>query len=481
MKHIKSKIILTYILLSLVIVTSVGVVLSMQLEEYFKDRLIRQLSTQSDMVLTSLEQDSTETFGQFYDRMIRLAREGNIRITFIRLDGRVLADSDVDQAALPGVENHANRPEVIEASRQGFGSNTRHSATVGKDLLYVAKKLEKAPRAFVMAGAGFIRLSMHLEDVNQAIRDIRWKILFVGGSVLVLVIIVSSFISRQVSSPIEKVAEQVERIRLGDLDQRIEVRSNDEIRNVARAINELLDKVKSDIVQLKKLEKIRTEFLGNVSHELRTPIFSLQGFLETLLDGAIDDPRVNRVFIEKALSHSRRLNALLGDLIEISRIESGDMKMSFRYFSIAAFLEMILSDMLPLAESKRIRLAFDHPGEDYEVFGDRERLKQVLVNLIDNAIKYNTVDGSVVLTYAKTPAGFVRVSVTDTGLGIREEDLPRIFERFYRVDRERSREAGGTGLGLAIVKHIVEAHGSSMRVTSAFGKGSSFSFDLKTT
>ncbi len=480
MKRLKSKIILTYILLSLLIIGAVGILLSLQLEGYFTDRLIHQLSTQSDLILTALNQNPDESFTELYVRIVQFAREGNLRITFISQGGRVIADSDVDPAVLPNVENHAHRPEVAEASRNGFGTDTRHSATVGKDFLYVAKRIEKPPAARTLHEAAFIRVSMHLEDVNQVIRDIRWKIVLVGVSVLFLVLIVSSFVSRQISTPIEKVATQLESIRLGNLDQRIEVKSNDEMRNVARAINELLDKVKEDIIQLKKLERVRTEFLGNVSHELRTPIFSLQGFLETLLEGAIDDPRVNRVFIGKALSQSRRLNALLGDLIEISRIESGDMKMSFRYFPIAPFLQQIIAEMQAQTEQKRIRLMLESADQELEAFGDKERLKQVMVNLIDNAIKYNIPDGAIDISFAKTDSNRVRISVKDTGIGIPENDLPRIFERFYRVDRERSRDAGGTGLGLAIVKHIVEAHGGSVAVSSVPGEGSSFGFDLKT-
>jgi two-component system phosphate regulon sensor histidine kinase PhoR len=223
----------------------------------------------------------------------------------------------------------------------------------------------------------------------------------------------------------------------------------------------------------------RSEFLANVSHELRTPIFSIQGFLETLLDGAVDDPTVNREFLDKAHRHAGRLNALLNDLIEIARIESGEMKMSFRYFSIGEFLLGVIEEMRGQAEKRNLSLSLS-PGirPDELVYGDRDRLKQVMVNLIDNAIKYTEPGGSIVC-FVSVEGDRTVVHVRDSGSGIAPEHLPRIFERFYRVDRDRSREVGGTGLGLAIVKHIVEAHGGTISVESTVGKGSTFSFSLK--
>lgn len=236
-------------------------------------------------------------------------------------------------------------------------------------------------------------------------------------------------------------------------------------------------RTKTDITNLKKLEQVRTEFLGNVSHELRTPIFTIQGFLETLLDGALYDKKVNRTFLQKAVQHTHNLNNLLNDLIDISMIESGQMRMSFRYFDVNEFLESIINELKSLAQSKNIELLFKPDEQNSRVFGDKEKLKQVLVNLIMNAVKY-TENGYIeigVLSEGKRGKIYVR----DTGIGIAETDIERIFERFYRVDKDRSREQGGTGLGLAICKHIIEAHGSKIEVESQLGKGSKFSFVLK--
>jgi len=259
--------------------------------------------------------------------------------------------------------------------------------------------------------------------------------------------------------------------------------SPDEI-NLGKYLVELEGEIRSmflrtqnDIQNLKKLEQVRTEFLGNVSHELRTPIFAIQGFIETLLNGAIDDKRVNRSFLEKAGVHTQNLNNLLNDLIDISMIESGQMKMSFRYFGISDFIQELVEEFKPLAEEKNLEIRFAYTKPTLKVYGDKNRLKQVFVNLLQNAIKY-TDNGYILITVSEE-GKYCKISIKDTGIGIPEADLERIFERFYRVDKARSRSVGGTGLGLAIVKHILEAHNSKIEVKSQLNEGTEFSFKLK--
>jgi two-component system, OmpR family, phosphate regulon sensor histidine kinase PhoR len=253
-----------------------------------------------------------------------------------------------------------------------------------------------------------------------------------------------------------------------------------ELRELGDAINALALRARRDIADLKRLERVRSEFLGNVSHELRTPIFSVQGYLETLIDGAVDDPSVRDDFLGKAHLNVLRLHNLLTDLIEISRIESGEMKMSFRYFDAEEYFRAIVEEMRPTAEMAGVALDFRVRGadRDHSAYGDRDRLKQALVNLVENAIKYNRPDGSVTVELEFEESELV-VRVIDDGIGIPDEDQSRIFERFYRVDKNRSRAVGGSGLGLAIVKHIIEAHRSSVEVSSRLGEGTTFSFAVK--
>jgi two-component system, OmpR family, phosphate regulon sensor histidine kinase PhoR len=479
MKKIQTRITLTYILLTVIVVVSVGILSSLEIESFFKKRLASDLSTQADIILSSLQQDTTLSMIEFDRRMRNLAHAGNVRITLIETQGKVIDDSEVPLDSISNVENHLQRLEIQQAARGTIGVSTRHSATVGKDFIYLAKIIpDQSTSGGIIRGVHYIRLSLHLEELYTVIATIRLRILVAAIIVFILVLFVSRIVSRRISKPMVDIATSAREIQAGNLDKHIPVETNDEIGQVAQAVNELVEKLKTDIVQLRKLEQIRSEFLGNVSHELRTPIFSVQGFLETLLNGAIDDPNVNRKFVQTAYTHAERLNTLLTDLINISQIESGEMRMSFRYFDLSGYLEQVVSEMTPEAEKKKITLRLQIPGSPTEVFGDKERIKQALVNLIDNAIKYTQPEGSITVSYSHDGAR-ARITVADTGVGIAQEHLPRLFERFYRVDKERSREVGGTGLGLAIVKHIIEAHGSKVEVQSQIGKGSAFSFDLK--
>jgi two-component system phosphate regulon sensor histidine kinase PhoR len=245
---------------------------------------------------------------------------------------------------------------------------------------------------------------------------------------------------------------------------------------VAEAINKLAARAATDIDDLRRLERVRSEFIANVSHELRTPIFSVQGYLETLLDGAADDPAVSQQFLEKAYNNALRLNVLLNDLIDISRIESGELKFSFRSFDLCGLIRDLVEELHIRAEQQQVELSATLPDEAY-VYGDRERISQVLVNLVENAIKYNVTNGRVDVIVEPDSERWM-ITVRDTGIGIPEEHLPRIFERFYRVDKDRSRAVGVTGLGLAIVKHICEAHRSSVAITSTPNAGTEISFTL---
>lgn len=479
MKKIQSKITLTYVLLTVLVIVAVGVLASAGMESYYEKHLVADLGSRSDIVLLFLRQQTSLGSDETDSRLRELGRVMNLRVTLIDSAGTVVFDSDVSANEVRAVENHLHRPEVQRALRQGVGTDTRHSVTVGQDFLYVARLVNTAIAEGRYGTTRFVRVSMHLEEVQKAVNDIRVNMFLAGCFVLLLVLGVSVYVSRRIAKPMVEIAQSARQIRLGNLDTRIPVRSDDEIGQVAQAVNEMVDRLKVDIVQLEKLERVRSEFLGNVSHELRTPIFSLQGFLETLLNGAIDDPAVNRDFLQKAYSHAERLNTLLGDLINISQIESGEMKLSFRYFHLKEFLGSVVNDFHPVAERHQVHLIVNSQlPSDVDVFGDKERLSVALGNLIENAIKYNKPGGDVVVS-SVPDAGRIRITVSDTGVGVAQEHLPRIFERFYRVDKNRSRDVGGTGLGLAIAKHIVEAHGSSVQVESEVRRGSAFSFTLK--
>lgn len=233
-----------------------------------------------------------------------------------------------------------------------------------------------------------------------------------------------------------------------------------------------------EIRELKRMENYRREFIGNVSHELKTPIFSVQGFAETLLDGALDDAAVNRSFVEKILRNVNRLDNLARDLSAISRMETGEIEMAMAPFDVRALLEDVAESLEMKAREKDIALQVHAVADLPAARGDRDRLRQVVVNLVDNAIKYTEAGGRVAMEAHPHDEGTVAIRVTDNGIGIAPDHIERLTERFYRVDKSRSRHQGGTGLGLAIVKHILSAHDCVLNVESTPGAGSTFGFAL---
>lgn len=232
-----------------------------------------------------------------------------------------------------------------------------------------------------------------------------------------------------------------------------------------------------DVTRIQKLELVRKDFIANVSHELRTPLTSIQGFSETLLDGGLDDKKNSREFVETIYRESQRLSLLVSGLLDLSSIESGRAKPKYQTVSLQDLMEEVLLPLTPLAKKKAVRLELDFPSDFPDVPCDPNQIKQVFTNLIDNAIKFNKEKGSVKVA-ASANGNSVQISVSDTGSGIPQKDLPRIFERFYRVDKARSRDLGGTGLGLAIVRHIVESHGGQIQAESVEGEGSRFTVTM---
>ena len=232
-----------------------------------------------------------------------------------------------------------------------------------------------------------------------------------------------------------------------------------------------------DITERKRLEEMRSDFVANVSHELRTPLTSIRGFSETLLDGALEEPAVARQFLGIINAEAERLTRLIDELLNLSKIESHESVLQKQPVELAPLIERTIAIFQPRAGEKDIAIQLAIAGDIPPVQGDPDMLSRVLINLIDNAVSYTPAAGWI-LVRATASAGEVKVDVQDNGIGIPPESLPRLFERFYRVDKARSREQGGTGLGLSIVKHIVEAHGGTVQVKSKVGEGSTFSFIL---
>ena len=249
---------------------------------------------------------------------------------------------------------------------------------------------------------------------------------------------------------------------------------------LTKQIDQYAKNKKLEIETLKVREEYRKEFMGNVSHELKTPLFTVQGYLETLLDGAIHDEKVSSKYLERANKGVERLIYIVKDLDMITKLEVGDLRLDIATFDIVQLIQSVFELLEMKAAKKKITLMFDmHYKEPIMVKGDEERIQQVLTNLIVNSIKYGREKGTTEVSIEKLIKNKAIIRVTDNGEGIEKKNIPRLFERFYRVDKSGSRKEGGAGLGLAIVKHIVEAHDEKIYVESEINIGSEFSFTLE--
>jgi two-component system, OmpR family, phosphate regulon sensor histidine kinase PhoR len=250
-----------------------------------------------------------------------------------------------------------------------------------------------------------------------------------------------------------------------------------EVNRLEKTMQRILNKRRNELDRMKQLEDYRKDYLGNVSHELKTPIFNIQGYISTLLDGGLEDTNINRDFLEKADRNVERLVNIVSDLEAITQYEAGQMMLQETTFDLLELTREVIESLELSAARENISLVLQAPDKPCMVWADKFRIRQVLTNLGTNSIRYGKDSGTT--RFRIIPMGNrTRIEVADTGLGIPKNDIPRIFERFYRVDKSRSRQKGGSGLGLAIVKHIIEAHGEAIDVMSTEGAGSVFGFSL---
>lgn len=476
LKSIRQKLFIYFLIFISIVTLAAGFISTVELQKFFHAKMSRQMRTQIDLIEFILA--NPPQGDSIYHTLTDYARISKYRLTLIDSAGVVIFDSKVPRDSLIFVENHGNRPEIREAARTGIGSDERLSHTINTGLFYMATKIP-AGKSAVFNGVRFIRLSIPLREIDEMMAAVQGKIIAGGLIAFLIVALLSYYFARRLTHPLIKLTHIAEQIKRGAIDTGFSYSTNDEIGQLSKVLDEMLQKLRQDVVEMDRLQKVRSRFLGNVSHELRTPIFTLQGYLETLLSSPEADEQLKQKFLAKAFKQSERLNMLLTDLIDISRIESGEMKMSFRYFELGEWLNACIPEFENKAQANHIslKLSLDSATKNVQILGDRQRLNQVMINLVSNAIKYNNPNGQVEIRSAIDQNKII-ISIRDTGPGIAAKHLPRLFERFYRVDTQRSRDIGGTGLGLAIVKHIVDAHGGEIKVESEPGEGSTFSIIL---
>ncbi len=314
---------------------------------------------------------------------------------------------------------------------------------------------------FINASAG---------DMNRALNIVLIPIASFTACFFVVNYFIDTFIYRRIKIIYKRIADskQTENPALGNTLEDVE----HEVENWAEDKNK-------EIASLKELEEYRRNYLGNVSHELKTPIFNIQGFLHTLIDGGVNDPSVNLSYLQKAARNVERLNSIVQDLETISQLEAGKLTLDIQNFDIQQLTNEVIEDMDLKAKEKNIKISFkEGANHGFRVRADRETIRQVLTNLIGNSVKYGKLNGQTKISFYDMDK-IVLIEVSDNGIGIARHHLKHLFDRFYRVDKSRSRNAGGTGLGLSIVKHIIEGHNQSVHVRSTEGVGSTLGFTLE--
>ena len=373
------------------------------------------------------------------------------RVTLIDSTGKVVGDSDFDDPQLARLTNHLFRPEVMEASRSGIGTARRISTSRGDEELYVA----------VRAGPGFSRLSVGTAAIDSIFDRARRDIIVTGAIALVAAMIIAALFARKVSRPIVELRDVAQALADRDFSPRRVVEAPGEVGDLAKSLGQLSSR-------LDALETVRRDFVANVSHELRTPLTIVGGFAETMADDDVP-PETRKEFAGMILTNTRRMQRIVDDLLDLSKIESGGWVPNPETVDIGEVAREVTDPVEHQARSKSLSIRTYFPVGAQKVVADRMAVRQILSNLVQNAIRHTSQ--GVITVFSEADSAGVWIGVRDTGEGIPAEHLPRIFERFYRVDEGRSREDGGTGLGLAIVRNMTEAHGGRVRATSREGEG----------
>lgn len=312
-------------------------------------------------------------------------------------------------------------------------------------------------------------------------QQINWftTVIFLVAGFLLSFSVFFYFLNFLIYRKIKVIYKVINRFKAGKFSEFRFQYNNDVIDAVSRDVEQWAEDQSKEILELQSNAQYRKEFLGNVSHELKTPVFNIQGYISTLLDGGLNDPKIAEKFLHKALENTERMELLINDLMEISKLESGNIELKSERFDVYSLIDAVIDSLEERADERKISIEFKTGlNPPFFVEADRKLIQQAVINLIENSVKYGREGG-------KTQIGIydmdkrLLIEISDDGEGISPEHLPRLFERFYRVDKARSRGAGGTGLGLAIVKHIMDAHGQSIDVRSTVGVGTTFGFTLQ--
>ena len=472
--RLKWKLFFTYVSLAILSVLIVSFFLYDAVTNFHIEQSKRELRSTA-VLLEELYSGNSIKTGFSPDKMFKnVGPKTGKRMTLIAEDGNVLADSEKDISIM---ENHKDRPEIIESQKKGIGTSIRYSNTLKKNMLYVA-----IPFVGSNGEKSTIRTSIPLLTLTETMKPVLTKFMIASLFAIMIAAFFSFIISWVISRPIGNIQKVVEDFSDGKFDTKLETSNtyefaklSENMNMMAVELNNRIDTITMQRNELAKLENIRKEFVANVSHELRTPITSIKGYIETLKDGAIEDKENAITFLEIISRQTDRLNSIIEDLLCLSRIEKDNETegVDVDVVTMDPILQTAVSICSSAAQKKNIEIKVEcDPGLKVQM--NARLIEQAVVNLLDNSIKYSESEEAIIVSAKKEKENIV-IKVKDFGKGIAKEHHDRIFERFYRIDKARSRNLGGTGLGLAIVKHIAQSHGGTATLESEPGEGTTIS------
>lgn len=477
-KSILLKLWLVMVFMVLIVLYFTGVVQTSKLKDLYYTQQLRQMTIEAGHVAANhVSQTGTNPH---YLAALAEAQSGNIMITdlygnIIDCVGMGMNIINTDSETI-SIFNHHDIPYKdigLDAVLQGKVVNyIGPYQFLDTNVLTVAVPVYKENDV-----AGMVVFSAPLGPLEERVVELQHITLFAGLVGILLATFLSLFFSRTVSRPLLNMNKSAQAMSTGDYSRRVEVKSGDEIGLLAGSLNSLAAELQKKITVLEQQDQTRREFVANVSHELRTPLSIIQGYTEALIDDMAPSEAEKQKYLANIHEEVLRLSRLVAEILDLRRIESGRVEMQTRDVLLTPIVERVVDRFQTLAGEKKINLSLSAFYGQSLINADPDRLEQVVINLLDNAVR-NTSPGGIVEVSIQDTRDKLTVSVRDTGQGISYEELPLIWERFYKVDKSRTRCGGGTGLGLAIVKEIVEAHGGNVEVASKPGEGSTFSFTV---
>lgn len=459
----KRAIVKRFIVVLIVAMAISSIVISMSYYRLASHRVMEDMKPVLLLLDATIDWESSDLEKQIVE--ISKQMNDDYRITLIDQDGSVLADSETGNPET--MENHKNRKEVKEAFQNGFGTKVRNSSTIKGSMMYAAYCSPTQHKV--------IRISIHHDVITDLMKMMVPSIAISLLLALSVAGVLTNKFANSVTKPILEISHKLEGIYDEKIDFNFPHYQYDELNIIARTTTDMSKSVQDYIRKLEKEKTIRQEFFSNASHELKTPLTAIRGYAELLQSGMASDTQMQKEFLGRIHSEVEEMTSLINDILMISRLETKELMPTKEMLCVKSVAEEVKKTLKPLADENNVSLEI-HCCDDF-VYMDRSHLQGILSNLMGNAVKYNR-PGGFVQTDITMDSTSLSIRVEDSGIGIAKEDQKRIFERFYRVDKGRSKRVAGTGLGLSIVKHVTEFYGGCVSVESQSGVGSTFLVQL---